>query len=117
MNACLILQGQTFSSLTGQTSGLPILELPDNFVFEIKPKTLQNIWRRYSGLKISLYEATRHSFCTQLVEMGINTLQAKELMRHSDVRSTEKYFHASVKKLGDIAEQRGKVVFLPSARN
>ena len=27
MNAYLTLQGQTFSSLTGQTSGLPILEL------------------------------------------------------------------------------------------
>jgi hypothetical protein len=47
--------------------------------------------------------------------MGVNTLQAKELMRHSDIRSTEKYFHASVKKLGDIVEQRGKVVFLPRA--
>ena len=27
MNAYLILQGQTFSSLTGQTNGLPINEL------------------------------------------------------------------------------------------
>ena len=27
MNAYLILRGQTFSSLTGQTSGLPVIEL------------------------------------------------------------------------------------------
>src|SRR4030042_3513732 len=27
MNSLVILQGQTFSSLTGQTSGLPIIEL------------------------------------------------------------------------------------------
>ena len=90
-------------------------KFPDSFVFNIKPRKLQNAWRKHSGLKISLYEATRHSFCTQLVEMGINTLQAKELMRHSDVRSTEKYFHASITKLGDIVEQRGKVFPLPRA--
>ncbi|MEW6067519.1 MAG: hypothetical protein AB1610_04425 [Nitrospirota bacterium] len=31
----LILQGQTFSSLTGQTSGLPIFELPSSLAFSL----------------------------------------------------------------------------------
>ena len=36
INAYLILQGQTFSSLTGQTSGLPIIELrTDLFAFDL----------------------------------------------------------------------------------
>ena len=36
MNAYLILRGQTFSSLTGQTSGLPIIELrTDFFAFDL----------------------------------------------------------------------------------
>lgn len=68
------------------------------------------MWTKHSSLKLSLYEATRHSFCTQIVGTGVNTLQAKELMRHADIRSTEKYFHASVTKLRDIVEKRGQVI-------
>jgi integrase len=100
------LSSRAIEVLNAATKG----RFPEDFIFPIKPKTLQNAWRKHADLSLSLYEATRHSFCTQLVEMGVNTLQAKALMRHSDIRSTEKYFHASVKKLGDIVEQRGKVI-------
>lgn len=85
-------------------------KFPEDLIFNMRPKTLQNAWSKYSGLQISLYEATRHSFCTQIVNMGVNTLQAKELMRHADIRSTEKYFHISVKKLCEIVEHRSKVI-------
>lgn len=85
-------------------------KFPDDFIFKIKPKTLQKAWKKYSNLDISLYEATRHSFCTQIVEMGINSLQAQVLMRHSDIRTTQKYFHNSVTKLQDIVNRRGQIL-------
>lgn len=86
-----------------------INKFPDDFIFKIRPKTLQKAWKKYSGLEISLYEATRHSFCTQLVEMGINSLQARLLMRHSDIRTTQKYFHSSITKLRDVVNSRGRI--------
>jgi len=84
-------------------------KFPDTFIFGYTPRTLQNAWRQYSGLDVSLYEATRHSFCTQIVETGVNTLQAQVLMRHSDIRSTQKYFHASMTKLRDVINRRVSV--------
>lgn len=89
----------------------------EDFIF-INPVTkrgyrqefLRRIWKRYSALNITLYEATRHSFCTQIAQSGLcNTLQAKELMRHADIRSTERYFHGSILKLKDIVNMRNNV--------
>jgi hypothetical protein len=40
----------------------------------------------------------------------VNELQARVLMRHTNMRSTEKYYHANPKKLMDIVDQLDKVV-------
>ena len=73
---------------------------------------LGKIWRQYSGLTITLYEAARHSFCTQVVEAGATEFKAQALMRHSDPRSTGAYFHANVRKYKDIVNRRGRVAQL-----
>src|SRR4030042_3960295 len=60
MNVCLILRGQTFSSLTGQTSGLPIIELHlhtailgENIRRLLQDKALRNdtLRKLYSSLR------------------------------------------------------------------
>jgi hypothetical protein len=43
-------------------------------------------------------------------------MQAKALMRHKDIRSTERYFHGSIKKLRDIVNNRGRVRALRSEK-
>jgi integrase len=102
-------------------------KLPDSFIFinsetrrPYKPEFLRRLWRKYSKIEVTLYEASRHSFCTQIAEGGLcNTLQAKRLMRHADIRSTERYFHGNLSKLQDIVNQRGKVInkqVIPLAR-
>jgi site-specific recombinase XerD len=60
--------------------------------------------------KAALHEASRHSVCTQIVESGATHLQAKQLMPHADIRSTEKYFHGNVTKMRDLVNRRGKVI-------
>ena len=90
-------------------------KLPGVFVF-LNPKTgrhfstesIRKTWRNYSGSEVDYYSASRHSFCTQVVETGVNALQAQELMRHSDIRTTQKYFHASVNKLRNAVNIRGR---------
>lgn len=71
---------------------------------------LRRKWHAHSKLNITLYEASRHSFCTQIVENGASLLEAKQLMRHSDIRSTERYFHGSIAKMKDIVNKRGKII-------
>ncbi|HQJ95351.1 MAG TPA: tyrosine-type recombinase/integrase [Syntrophorhabdaceae bacterium] len=63
-------------------------------------------------ITITYYEASRHSFCTQLVDDGIDLLYAKELMRHTDVRTTQRYYHGNITRLRDIVNKRGKTVRL-----
>jgi integrase len=95
---------------------------PEDFAF-INPQTkreyrqefLRRVWRRYAGIDVTLYEGSRHSFCTQIVEDGAKLEEAKLLMRHADIRSTERYFHGNVTKYQEIVNQRGRVRLLREA--
>ncbi|KJU87741.1 tyrosine recombinase xerD [Candidatus Magnetobacterium bavaricum] len=90
---------------------------PDAFLFINKRTktfyTADNLWRNwreYSGIDVSFYEASRHSFITQLVEDNTNPFVAKELARHTDIRTTQNYYHATSSKLRDVVNRRGKIV-------
>lgn len=76
---------------------------------EYRPKRLYLLWREHSNTGVDLYAATRHSFCTQVVESGANSMEAQALMRHSDVRTTSRYYHCTTRRLKDIVESRGRV--------
>lgn len=65
---------------------------------------LSNVWRQHSRTGVCLYEATRHSFCSQIVPLT-DPFTAQRLMRHKDKRSTEKYYHADSDRLQDVVEQ------------
>lgn len=71
-------------------------------------KAPNRLWKKYTGLKVTYYESSRHSFCTQLVDSGADVLQAKELMRHTDVRTTQHYYHGNMTRLRDLVNKRGK---------
>ena len=94
-------------------------KFPESFLF-INPNTgrgyttnnLGKIWRQYSGVSVTFYEASRHSFCTQVIEAGATEFEAQALMRHADPRSTRVYFHANVSKYRDLVNRRGRVIQL-----
>lgn len=94
-------------------------KFPDDFIFKnpdarnkdgiYTQKYLNNLWKKYTGMNVCYYEASRHSFCTQVVDdCGADALQAKALMRHTDVRQTQNYFHGNTVKLRGIVNKRGK---------
>lgn len=94
-----------------------LLRHRDEFLF-INPDTgkcyrvkkLNQLWK-FSGMEITHYEASRHSFVTQLVENGADIVQVKELARHTNINTTLKYTHLSTRKLRDVVNARsGKVV-------
>jgi len=70
------------------------------------PNALWFQWSQHSGLPgVSLYGATRHSFATQLIQHNDVTV-VKELMGHSDIRTTQKYVHMRMTKLSDVVNNR-----------
>jgi integrase len=88
---------------------------PDTFVFinprsgdGYRPKTLGDIWNKYAGIDVTLYEATRHSFCTQLVEDGVQLSIIRDLARHSDIRTTQKYVHPTGGSARQAVNHRGQ---------
>ena len=85
--------------------------LPEAFLFVYK-KTgqhytedkLKRIWDKVKVLVglpegIRLYDATRHSFASQLINNGISLINVSRLLGHSSVKMTEKYAHSDIERL------------------
>jgi integrase len=127
------LSGSTYRETTKNRSKLPIplndkaLEIaarnvkgkfPTGYLFinpatgdGYKRKYLWSVWVKYSGSGVKLYEATRHSYCTQIVPLT-ESYEAQRLMRHRNKRSTDKYFHAYTETLLEIVQRMDNVVDL-----
>ena len=97
--------------LYGYISKRVLNNLPEAFVF-INPttgkyyhkNTLQKIWnnvRETAGIDkgLRLYDATRHSFASNLVNSGSTIYKVSKLLGHSSVKMTEKYAHSEVENL------------------
>jgi hypothetical protein len=50
----------------------------------------------------------RHSFCTQLVEDGVPLPTIKNLARHADIRTTQKYVHPTDESARTAVNYRGR---------
>lgn len=85
--------------------------LPEAFVF-LNPNTgrpytenaIRRVWdsiRKKAGISKSLrlYDATRHSFASQLVNTGSTLFKVSRLLGHTSSKTTERYAHASLESL------------------
>lgn len=83
--------------------------LPGAFVF-LNPRTGEPysqsgmflLWervRKTAGVDLRLYDATRHSFASQLVNAGTSIFKVSKMLGHSSTRMTEKYSHADLASL------------------
>ena len=87
---------------------------PTPFVFWNAPysrgykyKVLNNAWKK-TGAPVELYEATRHSLATQLMDAGEPLKRVQGVMRHADPRTTLKYQHAGDENTRQALNRRGK---------
>ena len=74
------------------------------------PDTLWRIWHLHSGLDIRLYDATRHSFGSQLATEN-NLYQVSKLMGHSTIKMTERYLDMKTEDFRKVVNSR-KVIAL-----
>jgi len=85
--------------------------LPEAFLF-VNPRTgqhysenrLRRVWETVRteakiGRDLRLYDATRDSFASQLVNSGTSLFKVSKLLGHSSVKMTEKYSHENVEEL------------------
>ena len=93
---------------------------PESFVF-LNPRThkpytkavLSRVWRRAikkAGVKITLYEATRHSLASIAASEGAPLQAIQDVLGHADIRTTLKYAHADLNSQKVVFKKRGKIV-------
>lgn len=83
---------------------------PEGYLFlneegdQIKVERMREYFRRYRrNAKINdefVVHSLRHSFATDLIERGATLIQVKELLGHSNIRSTMEYVHVANIDLG-----------------
>lgn len=68
----------------------------------LKENTVQDYWRRATaraGLKISLYQGTKHSGGSQAINAGVDLKVIQEMMGHKDPRTTARYMEVCTERL------------------
>lgn len=61
--------------------------------------TLQKLWKEATKaveVDIELYQATRHSVASMAASSGVSIAIIKEVLGHTDIRTTQKYSHVDV---------------------
>lgn len=80
------------------------------------PKAVWYQWHKHARVDVTLYEGTRHSFGSQLIQNN-DVAVVKELMGHSDIRTTQKYLHFRMAHLAEVVRDRKKVIRLLENRS
>jgi len=61
--------------------------------------TLQRLWKeacKAASVDIELYQAARHSVASMAASSGVSIAIIKEVLGHTDIRTTQKYSHVDV---------------------
>ena len=71
--------------------------------------SLSRTWRiacvKAMGYGIPLYHCTRHSYASQLVNAGVDIAAVQRLMRHTDPRTTKRYYEYKTQPLKTAVEK------------
>jgi integrase len=74
-----------------------------------KPDYVSNkLWKKYSGMDVTFYEASRHSFITQMIGAGVPEPLVQAIVGHKSVTSTQHYKHFTVEHLLPLINRRSE---------
>ena len=84
---------------------------------------MQILWRyakKFTLHKLPPHQLIRHSFSSQIAEtaaqLGIPDKYVQVALRHSDMRTTNKYTHTRESVMRKLVNERGKVVYINRKR-
>jgi site-specific recombinase XerD len=99
---------------------------PDDYLFinpltgrHYTPDALYESFRKYSGVSgVTVHEATRHSFITDVSEQDIPDEQGMLLSGHSSRSSYERYKHVRKRRVSEVVKAylKNKVISLETRR-
>lgn len=80
--------------------------------------TLERIWNeacKKVRTKIKLYEATRHSVASMAASAGVSINIIKEVLGHTDIRTTQRYSHVDVLAQNEVFMAQNRPQSVPRA--
>jgi integrase len=93
--------------------------LPHTFLFinpncgrPYLPDLLQRMWKKACkavGVEISLQQGTRHSVASMAASSGVSIAIIKEVLGHTDIRTTQRYSHMDVISQGQVFNAQKKL--------
>lgn len=75
--------------------------------------TLQRLWKeacKAVRVDIELYQATRHSVASMAASSGVSIAIIKEVLGHTDIRTTQKYSHVNVLSQSQVFAAQSKLL-------
>jgi integrase len=75
--------------------------------------TLQRLWKeacKAVSVDIELYQATRHSVASMAASSGVSIAIIKEVLGHTDIRTTQKYAHVNVLSQSQVFAAQSKLI-------
>jgi site-specific recombinase XerD len=82
--------------------------------------SLQRLWKgacKAVDADIELYQATRHSVASMAASSGVSIAIIKEVLGHTDIRTTQKYSHVDVLSQSQVFAAQDVRSELSSASN
>lgn len=73
--------------------------------------SVQRLWKeacKAVDADIELYQATRHSVASMAASSGVSIAIIKEVLGHTDIRTTQKYSHVDVLSQSQVFAAQGK---------
>ena len=75
--------------------------------------TLQRLWKeacKAVSIDVEFYQATRHSVASMAASSGVSIAIIKEVLGHTDIRTTQKYSHINVLSQSQVfAAQKNRI--------
>ncbi len=82
-----------------------------------RPAFVRRLWRKYAGVDMRLYDGTRHSWFSQMVEAGATAEELQKAGGHADAKTLQRYFHPSQSRQHELVNRRGKVISFQDAKD
>jgi site-specific recombinase XerD len=107
------VEGKMTKSFPGDSSNSDLTK-KSNSITPYPADTLQRLWKeacKAVKVGIELYQATRHSVASMAASSGVSIAIIKEVLGHTDIRTTQKYSHVDVISQSQVfaAQERNKV--------
>jgi integrase len=106
---------RVMAHVAGRPAGKPIWDVPPKTFLMIAADLVAADIPYETAAGFADFHALRHTFCTRVGRSGATPKECQDLMRHSDIRLTMRYMHATLHDLARAVERLPEIAVQATA--